>query len=557
MSLAMDAPAVPADNRFRVGDWTVEPDLNQLSTQGRVVKVEPKAMAVLLHLANRPGQVVGREALLSQVWPGVVVGQDSLTQVVIKLRKTLGDDPDRPTYIQTVTKRGYRLVAPVLRPAGTATPPIRRRPHGVRWIAGAAALALLVAIGLWWSTGQQARRLSPGPDLVVDVAQPPTLAIAPFEALSKDSQELLLARGITTDLLTDLSKSSGLSVIGFSPMEGRPRSGVSGRAESRYLVSGTVQRLDERLRVHVFLVEQATGRQLWSERFDRPLNDLFAIQDELGPKIVRMLPAKVSEAELRRMAQRHTRNLQAYEHFQRGQAALLVRQKSGNETARQMFRRAIDLDKTFARAYSGLALTYAADYRNQWTADAAGALERAFELARTANEINPDIPETYWTLAYVHAQRREHQQALKHLERSLALYPSFADGYALMASVKTFAGQPAESIPLMRTAMRLNPTSGYLYFLVLGRAYFFLGNLEQARLNLEEASKRNPEYLETHVYLAALEVASGNTPSAGWEADQIRALEPAFSAKRWLDNYPMTDNSQKTKLLQALDPLGL
>src|SRR3989449_2541545 len=225
-------------------------------------------MAVLLHLANRPGQVVDREALLSQVWPGVVVGDDSLTQVVIKLRKALGDDPDRPTYIQTVTKRGYRLVAPVLRPAGTAAPPSRRRPRGVRWIAGAAALALLIATGLWWSTGQQAGRLSPGP--VVDLAQPPTLAIAPFEALSKDSQELLLARGITTDLLTDLSKSSGLSVIGFSPMDGRPRSEVWSHAESRYLVSGTVQRLDERLRVHVFLVEQATGRQLWSERFDRP-----------------------------------------------------------------------------------------------------------------------------------------------------------------------------------------------------------------------------------------------------------------------------------------------
>src|SRR6266850_1326510 len=526
MSLAMDA--VPADTTLRVGDWTVEPDLNQLSAQGRAVQVEPKAMAVLVHLANRPGQVVDREALLSQVWPGVVVGDDSLTQVVIKLRKALGDDPDRPTYIQTVTKRGYRLVAPVLRPAVTAAPPVRRRPHGLRWIAGAA-----------------------------DVAQPPTLAIAPFEALSKDSQELLLARGITTDLLTDLSKSSGLSVIGFSPMEGRPRSEVWSHAESRYLVSGTVQRIGQRLRLHVFLTEQGSGRQLWSERFDRSLTDLFAIQDELAPKIVRMLPAKVSEAELRRMAQRHTRNLQAYEHFQQGQAALLVRQKSGNETARQMFRRAIDLDKTFARAYSGLALTYAADYRNQWTADAAGALERAFELARTANEINPDIPETYWTLAYVHAQRREHPQALKHLERSLTLYPSFSDGYALMASVKTFAGQPAASIPLMRTAMRLNPTSGYLYFLVLGRAYFFLGNLEQARINLEEASRRNPEYLETHVYLAALELASGGTPSARWEADQIRALEPAFSAKRWLDNYPMTDNSQKTKLLQALDPLGL
>src|SRR5438552_302835 len=557
MPLAMDAPVVPADNRLRVGDWTVEPDLNQLSTQGRAVKVEPKAMAVLLHLADRAGQVVGREALLAQGWPGVVVGDDSLTQVVIKLRKALGDDPDRPTYIQTVTKRGYRLVAPVLRPAGTPAALMPRRPHGVRWIAGAAALVLLIATGLWWSTGQQARRLSPGPDLVVDAAQPPTVAIAPFEALSNDSQELLLARGITTDLLTDLSKSSGLSVIGFSPMEGRPRSEVWSHAESRYLVSGTIQRIDQRLRLHVFLTEQGSGRQLWSERFDRSLTDLFAIQDELGPKIVRMLPAKVSEAELRRMAQRHTRNLQAYEHFQQGQAALLVRQKAGNETARQMFRRAIDLDKTFARAYSGLALTYAADYRNRWTGDPAGALERAFELARTANEINPDIPETYWTLAYVHAQRREHQQALKHLERSLTLYPSFADGYALMASVKTYTGQPAASIPLMRTAMRLNPTSGYLYFLVLGRAYFFLGNLEQARLNLEEASKRNPEYLEAHVYMAALQVLLGDKSSAAWQADQIRALEPQFAAKRWLENYPMTDSEQRTKIMRALTQLSL
>src|SRR5213592_2691432 len=184
MRVGTEPPPALNRARLRVGDWTVEPALNQLSAAGKTVKLEPKAMATLIYLANRPGQVVSREALLSAVWPGVVVGDDSLTQVVIKLRKALGDDPDRPTYIQTVTKRGYRLVATVLRPAGTAAPPVRRRPHRVRWIAGAAALALLVATGLWWSAGQQARRLSPGP--VVDVAQAPTLAIAPFEALSKD-----------------------------------------------------------------------------------------------------------------------------------------------------------------------------------------------------------------------------------------------------------------------------------------------------------------------------------------------------------------------------------
>jgi len=554
MPIVIDAPVATTQDRLRVGDWTVEPDLNQLSAPGKAVKVEPKAMAVLLHLATRPGQVVSREALLSDVWPGVVVGDDSLTQVIIKLRKALGDDPDRPTYIQTVTKRGYRLVATVLPPAETPSIPRRRA-----WTmaVGVLAAGLLVAGGIWWNSGEHARRMSRNADTVADATELPTLAVAPFQALGDDGHELLLARGLTADLLTDLSKSSGLSVIGFSPMEVRAGGEAANQAEARYLVSGTVQRVDGRLRLQVYLAERATGRQIWSERFDRASTDLFAIQDELGPKIVRMLPAKVSEAELRRMAQRHTRNLQAYEYYQRGQAALLVRQGSGNEAARQMFRRAIELDTTFARAYSGLALTYAADYRNGWATDGPGALERAFELARTASEINPDVPETYWALAYVHAQRREHEQALKQLERSLSLYPSFADGYALMASIKTFAGQPAATIPLMRTAMRLNPRSGYLYFLVLGRAYFFLGDQEQARINLEEALKRNPEYLETHVYMAALKVLLRDLSSAAWEADQIRALEPQFAAKRWLENYPMTNTEQRTKIMQALTQLSL
>jgi TolB-like protein/Flp pilus assembly protein TadD len=385
----------------------------------------------------------------------------------------------------------------------------------------------------------------------------PSIAIGPFHSLGNDGQEQLLARGIAADLAADLSKSSGLSVIGFAPLEGRAGAEPPSRAEARYLVSGTVQRMGARLRVQVFLTEQADGRQLWSERFDRELSDLFAIQDELGPKIVRVLPAKVSEAELARMARRHTRNLEAYEYFQRGHAALLVRQDSDNEAARRMFRRAIDLDKTFARAYSGLALTYAAEYRNGWASDGAGALQRALDLARTANEINPDVPETYWALAYVHAQRREHSQAIADLEKCLSLYPSFADGYALMASIQTFAGRPAETVPLMRTAMRLNPRSGYLYFLVLGRAYYFAGDLEQARINLDEALKRNPEYSETHLYMAAVKAAQGDRSSALWGADQLRALEPDFGSERWLKNYPMTDVGQRARIKRALEELGL
>ena len=569
MRLAIESPSAPSEARLQVGNWMVEPALNQLSAAGKTVKLEPKTMAALIYLANRPGQVVSREALLSALWPGIVVGDDSLTQVVIKLRKALGDDPDEPVHIQTITKGGYRLVAPVVRPAQVSSKLLSpdsehsslERKKRIPWMAGAGIAVLLVAAGFWWITGGHVMRLSPDQlrNTSIETARTaqPTLAVAPFEALGNDAQEVLLARGITADLVTDLSKVSGLSVIGFSPIDGRARSEGSSQAQAiRYQVSGTVQNIDGHLRLHVYLTENETGKQLWSERFDRALGDFFAIQDELGPKIVGMLPAKVSQAELHRMAQRHTRNLEAYEYFQRGQSALLIRESSANKTAREMFRRAIELDPTFARAYAGLALTYAADYRNQWSVGSA-ALDRAFELARTAQQINPDVPETYWALAYVHAQRRQHEQALKYLETAVRLYPSFADGYALMGSINTFVGRPADSVPLIRTAMRLDPKSGYLYFLVLGRAYLFLGDLEQARVNLEEALRRNPEYLETHVYVAALHATAGNQASAAWEAEEIRALQPGFSGRRWVESYPMTDSAQKRKLMQALAEVGL
>jgi len=272
---------------------------------------------------------------------------------------------------------------------------------------------------------------------------------------------------------------------------------------------------------------------------------------------VQTLPAKVSEAELRRIAQRHTRNLEAYETFQRGQAALLVRRKAENEAARELFKRAIALDANFARAYAALALTYAADYRNQWSADGAAALERAFELARTAREIDPDIRETYWVLAFVHLERREHAQVLRTLETAVRLYPSYADAYAFMAGIKTYTGRAAEAVPLMRTAMRLNPEAGYLYFLILGRAYLALGDLEQARVNLEHALRRNPEDLESNIYMAVLQLAAGDKGAAAWKADEIRVLQPGFSSRRWLETHPLTDPAQKTRLVQAFSELGL
>ena len=564
MPAGTEFPAAPGHEKLQVGDWTVEPALNQLSLAGRTVKLEPKAMAVLVYLAEHAGQVVSREALLSSVWSGVVVSDDSLTQVVIKLRKALGE---KQAYIQTIAKGGYRLVAPVARyqavtPVQTRSDsePVQAEANSFarRWVAAGIAATLLLAAAAWWIDAERVSDVPPVAPASTEAPRTaqPTITVRPFEALGDDAQAILLARGLTADLVTDLSKVLGLSVITVVPSGEGHASAAREAPAVRYLVSGSVQRRDERLRLHVHLTDAATGKQLWSERFDRPVSGFFAIQEELASKILQILPAKVSEAELRRVAQRHTRNLEAYEYFQRAQAALLVRQTAENGAAREMFRRAIALDATFARAYAGLALTYAADYRNQWTRDGTAALDRAFEFARTAHEIDADIPETYWVLAFVHLERRQHEQALKHLESAIRLYPSFADGYALMAGIRTYMGRPADAVPLMRTAMRLNPESGYLYFLILGRTYLALGDLEQARVNLEHALSRNPVNLETHIYMAALHVMAGDKAGAAWEAEEIRALQPGFSSRVWMKTYPLSDPSQKTRLVRALGELG-
>jgi len=531
-----------AKEALRVGEWTVEPALNQLSGGGRTVKIEPKAMEVLNYLAARPGEVASREALLAAVWPGVVVGDDALTQVIIKLRKALGDASETPAYIQTIPKRGYRLIAPVSVPL--ARPPVGSR-RSWRLAAAVALACLMVFAGVYFWVAKREGERTEGPSAAAPSL--PSISVRSFEPVGADPEAALLARGMTADLVSDLSRLSGLAVLDAS---------ASGADAADYLVTGTVQRFEGRVRVNVFLADARTGKQIWSERYDRERASFFDIQQELGPRLVHTLSAKVSEEELKRIARPHTRNLEAYAHFQRGQAALGVRRKAENEVARAAFEKAIALDSGFTRAYAALSTTHVWDFRNQWSADNSAALARAFTLAQTAQQMNPDIPEPYYALAFVHMHRRQHEEGIAQMQNALRLAPSYADGYALIAGLYTYLGRPAESVPLLRSALRLNPQGGQLYFLLLGRAYLFLGDLAQARINLEQALARNPENVETLVYLAALHLAARDEKEAAWKAEEIRILQPDFRIRDWLRTYPMSDPGQIARLEQAMTKLG-
>ena len=231
----------------------------------------------------------------------------------------------------------------------------------------------------------------------------------------------------------------------------------------------------------------------------------------------------------------------------RAQALFLARRPEENDQARVLYQKALDLDPQFARAYAGLAMTYAMDYRYQKSAESSATFGRALELAETARTIDPDIPEVYWAIGFIHAQAQRYDQAIESLQKAIELNRSYADAYALMGGIYTYVGQPARSIPLLRTALRLNPDGGYLYFLLLGRAYLFENDIEQALINLREALRRNPDDLEAHIYLAAALVADGNRSAAEWEVDEIRARDADFSMHRWLETYPLTSERHINK----------
>lgn len=566
----MTAAGNPVDERVRqrlqIGEWLVDPELNELRRGSDTVRIEPKAMDVLVLLAEHVGNVVSREELFAAVWPGVVVGDEALTQSIIKLRRALGDNSRAPAYIETISKRGYRLIAPVHRSeaqVAAARVDVPTSPHGpvgarrrtqwAAWVVGILAAAS-TAIGLYYfSVGS----LPATPD-ILDAPEARqqgwiTVTVLPFESLGSDGDQAYLARGISDNLITDLSRLSGLRLIRESGTA--MTSATSQRA--RYRISGSVQRESGTLRVNIHLVDTRTNEQLWSERFERPFGELFAVQDEIARKLAELLPGKVSDRERQRLAQRYTRSLDAYDSFLRGQALFLVRRSEDNEKARSYYRKALELDPKFARAYASLAMTYAMDHRLQGSGSASAALERAFELAESARLIDPDIPEVYWALAFVHAQSRRHEQAVESLQKAIRLDRSFADAYALLGGIHTYTGEPAKSIPLLRAAMRLNPDGGYLYFLLLGRAYLFENDVEQALINLRAAVMRNPVDVETRVYLAAALIASGDPGAARWEADEIRSLQPDFSMPRWLDRYPMSDVKQRERLSALVAKAGL
>jgi tetratricopeptide (TPR) repeat protein len=263
-----------------------------------------------------------------------------------------------------------------------------------------------------------------------------------------------------------------------------------------------VQKANDQVRIVAQLIDTTTGSHLWSERYDRPLKDIFALQDEIVQKIVTTLKLQLTLQEQGVIVRKRTDNLEAYDFLLRGVDYFGRATKETNIQARQLFEKALTLDPQYAEAYVWLSTTYSLEWIWRWSPDPQN-VQRAFEMAQKALALDDSLPGAHSLLSWSYAQKQQYDQALAEGERAIALDANNADSYAWQADVLILAGRPEEALRTAEQAMRLNPHYPPWYLLELGAAYRFTGRYAEAIAALQEAIRRNPNEFAAHTHLAS------------------------------------------------------
>ena len=551
------------NNSLLVGDWQVLPTSGQIICGETEHRLEPKTMAVLVYLAEHAGQIVSREDLEREVWKDTVVTYEALTVTINKIRAAFGDNSRHPQYIETLPKRGYRLIAPVSAQQSNSALPTTTKKQDKKNFYAMVILGLIVTLAIVIFIYSFTSDTSEDEQLTIPRQDLPSIAVIPFANNSSDPEQDYFAAGITEYLITDLSRLSTLlvtsrnSVLGFNSQSANIKT-ISQTLNVRYILTGSVMKNANQIRIAVQLIDADNGMQIWANRFDRKIDDLFSVQDEIINKIVAELVKQVGDSEQTILSRNYTSNHQAHDYFIRGNALYTSISKEGNSLAREMFLRAIEIDPTFASAYGAIALTYVDDYRRKWGDDPAGAVDRAFEYANKAIAIDKNAAVAYVVLAYAHLYgRKEPEKAITAARRAISLYPNYADAYAITGSAYSFIDRSTDAIRVNLHAMRLNPTSSYIYFANLGRDYYFLNQTDKAINSLHEAVFRNENYLNAHIYLAATYASLGRLEDAAWEIDKIMTLDPEFSLNYWASTQPYRSKSRLDRMVGDLRKAGL
>jgi tetratricopeptide (TPR) repeat protein len=324
----------------------------------------------------------------------------------------------------------------------------------------------------------------------------------------------------------------------------------------RYVLEGSVRKVGDQVRITTQLIDGTTGGHLWSERYDRPQKDIFALQDEIRQKIVTALKVKLTKEEQERFQQAPTNNLEAYDYFLRGQEHFWYFTKEANAQARQMSEKAIESDPQYAGAYALLGATYFLEWTAQWSQDPR-TLERAFELAQRAVTLDDSLPLAHAVLGRIYQYKNQHDQAIAEGERAVALDPNDAESYMHLAFILSFSGRAEDAIEVAKKAMRLNPHYPPRYIFALAGAYHATWHNEEAIATIKRYLVYNPNTLGAYLVLTCSYNDLGRYEEARMAAVEVLRINPNFSTEVWKKNQWLKDPAQLERHINNLRKAGL
>lgn len=452
------------DNGFEFGVFFLDSDERALLKNGIQVPLTPKAYDLLLELIKHPGGILLKGSLMDSVWAGSNVEDGNLTFTMAMLRKALGDDAARPTYIETIPKHGYRFIGSVKehkRPErGIMGLPVAA--HSARWRRPASVgvgFALIVAIVLWLLWSRPAQREDPRDGKVM-------VAILPIRNLTGDPNQDYFSDGLTEEMITRLGNLSSdhLGVIGRTSVmhfknDQATVEQIGRELKVQYVLEGSIRRDADRVRIAAQLIQTKDQTKVWSQEYDRELTNLLSLQDEIAQKVANEIQSTFGRKQSNPRQTSDTMDYEAYDLFLRGKYFLNQRNVAGFERAIDYFQQATIRDPNYARAYAGLADCYAliGGYGERPQRD---LMPLARAAATKAVEIDPDLAEAHAALALiVQNYDRDWQTSEKEFRRAIELDPNYATGHHWYAEHLTWLGRFDEALGESERARQLDPLS--------------------------------------------------------------------------------------------------
>jgi adenylate cyclase len=394
-------------------------------------------------------------------------------------------------------------------------------------------------------------------------ADKPSIAVLPFTNISEDPAQEYFSDGITEEIITSLSKVTGLLVIARNSTftyKGKPVmvQQVGQELGVQYVLEGSVRKAGERVRITAQLIDAKTGHHLWAERYDRHLTDIFAVQDEITVNIMRAMQVKLTEGEQACEWLKHgSSNIEAYEEGMKGMEYFRFFSPEGNIRARQLFEECISLDPDYPGPHVMLGWTHLTDVMNGWSKIPEESINRALGYAQKAVSIDNTQADAYALLGNAYLFQRRFDRAIEEGEHAVVLNPNGADYHVWLAMILSSAGRPGEAVELVKKAIRLNPFPPNWYFLSLGNVFFVMGQYEEAAEAYQKAIQRSPDFLLVRIGLAASFGALGREKDARAAATEVLRIDPKFTLERFAHGLLYKNQNDADRYIDALRKAGL